>query len=141
MASHPTLFVSRTSATFVAQLLRVGCYLVAGTVYTHLVPALQKLGNAFLASAGIVSLVVGLAAQNTLGQVVAGIAILLYRPFELDQTLSVLTPSGKEETGTVVEFTLGYTRLRAEDGRSIVIPNSIMLSTVLIRSERPSSGA
>jgi small-conductance mechanosensitive channel len=135
ISTRPSLFVNRTSATFIAQLLRIAIFLFAATFYTHVVPALHKVGNALLASAGVVSLVVGLAAQNTLGQLIAGVAILLYRPFEIDQTLTVFTPSGKEATGMVREFTLGYTRLEAADSRSIIIPNSVMLSTVLVRSD------
>ena len=139
LATHPSLFVSRTSATFIRQLLQILIFLLAATIYAHLVPALHQLSGALLASAGVISLVVGLAAQQTLGQLIAGIALLLYRPFEMDQTLTVLHGSGKEETGIVREFTLGYTRLQAADGRSIVIPNSVMLSTMLIRSGGPRS--
>ncbi|MBX7114030.1 MAG: mechanosensitive ion channel family protein [Myxococcaceae bacterium] len=141
VASRPTLFVNRTSATFIAQLLRIGAFLMAAILYSHVVPALRQLGGALLASAGVISLVVGLAAQNTLGQLIAGIAILLYRPFELDQVLTVYLPSGVPQTGTVKQFTLGYTRLEAANGGSIVVPNSVMLSAVFIRSEPKSSDA
>jgi small conductance mechanosensitive channel len=136
ISTHSRLFVSKTSARFIGQLFRIGIFLVAAIAYSHLVPALHRLGTALLASAGVLSLVVGLAAQNTLGQMVAGLAILLYRPFEIDQELTVLTASGKEESGIVRELTLGYTRLEAADQRSIVIPNSVMLASVIIRSEK-----
>ena len=136
LSAHPRLFVDKTSAGFVAQLLRFGCFLVAALIYAYLVPTLRQVGTALLASAGVISLVVGLAAQNTLGQMIAGLAILFYRPFEIDDVLTVLTSSGKEETGTVRHFTLGYTRLLADDGRWIVVPNSVMLSSVVI-SGRP----
>jgi small-conductance mechanosensitive channel len=136
LSVHPRLFVDKTSAQFVAQLLRVGCFLVAALIYARLVPTLRELGTALLASAGVISLVVGLAAQQTLGQMIAGLAILFYRPFQLDDTLTVITSSGKEQSGVVKHFTLGYTRLEADDGRWIVVPNSVMLSAVVI-SGRP----
>lgn len=67
-------------------------------------------------------------------QLIAGLALLFYRPFEIDDVLTVLTPSGKEETGTVKRFTLGYTRLQSTNGSWIVVPNSVMLSSVLIKA-------
>lgn len=134
LSAHPQLFVDKTSALFVAQLLRIGCFLVAAVIYSHLIPSLRQLATALLASAGVLSLVVGLAAQNTLGQLISGLAILFYRPFEIDDVLTVLTGSGKEETGTVRRFTLGYTRLQSSDGRWIIVPNSVMLSSIVINT-------
>ena len=132
LSSHPRLFVDKTSATFVGQMLRITCFLVAAVIYAYLVPPLRRFGTTLLASAGVLSLVVGLAAQNTLGQMIAGLALLFYRPFEIDDVVTILTSSGKEETGTVRAFTLGNTRLQAEDGRWVVVPNSVMLTSVLI---------
>jgi small conductance mechanosensitive channel len=134
LSAHPRLFVDKTSSTFVAQLLRIVCFLVAAVIYAHLIPTLRHLGTALLASAGVISLVVGIAAQNTLGQLIAGLALLFYRPFEIDDVLTVLTPSGKEETGKVKRFTLGYTRLQSANGSWIVVPNSVMLASVLIKA-------
>jgi small-conductance mechanosensitive channel len=134
LSAHPRLFVDKTSSTFVAQLLRIGCFLFAAVIYAHLVPTLRHLGTALLASAGVISLVVGIAAQNTLGQLIAGLALLFYRPFEIDDVLTVLTPSGKEVTGRVKRLTLGHTRLQSANGGWIVVPNSVMLSSVVIRA-------
>jgi small-conductance mechanosensitive channel len=128
------LFVDPTAVGFVAQLLQVGCFLIAALLYAHLVPALHKLGTALLASASVISLVLGLAAQNTLGHLIAGVALLLYRPFALGDILVVATPTGKEK-GTVKAFTLGYTKLVTDDGRWIVVPNSVMISSVIIGSK------
>ena len=124
--------IDPTAVSFLQQLLQLACFLAAIIIYAHLVPVLQKLGDAMLASAGLVSLVIGLAAQNTLGNLIAGMSLLLYRPFEVGDVLTMATPTGKE-TGTVREFTLGHTNLETEDGRWIIVPNSIMASSVLIR--------
>src|SRR5258707_906817 len=55
-----------TAIRFLGQLARVGVYVFAFVTYAHLVPALHSLGTAWLASVGVVSVVFGLAAQNTL---------------------------------------------------------------------------
>jgi len=121
----------RTAIRFLSQLARLGVYIFAFVTYAHLIPALQKLGTAWLASVGVVSVVIGLAAQNTLGNLIAGISLLLYRPFNLGDRVQVSAPSGLE-TGVVESLNLGYTVLRTADNRRIVIPNSAMASQTSI---------
>jgi small-conductance mechanosensitive channel len=134
IASRSDLGVDQTALRFVSQLLQLFCFVFAAIFYAHLVPFLHTVGTAMLASAGVVSLVIGLAAQNTLGQIIAGISLLLYHPFGIGDVLTVNAPTGKE-TGTVREFTLGYTKLQTEDGRWIIVPNSVMLTTTIIRNK------
>jgi len=55
--------------------------LMAAILCAHLVPVLRALGTAMLAGASVASIVLGLAAQNTLGNLIAGVALLLYDPF------------------------------------------------------------
>jgi len=117
----------RTAIRFLARLLRVAVYLFAFLIYAHLVPALRNLGSAGLASVGVASVVLGLAAQSTLGNLIAGISLLLYRPFNLGDRLQVMAPTGLE-TGTVESLNLGYTILRTADNRRVVIPNNTMAS-------------
>lgn len=117
----------QTAIRFLAQLAQLGVYLFAILTYAHLIPALRGLGTAWLASVGVVSVVFGLAAQNTLGNLVAGISLLLYRPFNLGDRLQVMAPTGVE-SGVVENLDLGYTILRTSDNRRIVIPNSAMAS-------------
>jgi len=81
----------------------------------------------------IVSLVLGLAARNVLGQLIVGIALLFYRPFEIGDILVFNAPTGKK-TGTVKKFTLRYTKRLTEDSRCVV-PNSVMATSVFIRIE------
>jgi small-conductance mechanosensitive channel len=92
-----------------------------------LIPALAGLGTAWLASAGILSVIIGLAAQNTLGNLIAGISLLLYRPFNVGDYLQVTAPTGLE-AGLVESINLGYTLLKTNDNRFVVVPNSIMAS-------------
>jgi small conductance mechanosensitive channel len=116
-----------TAIRFLSQLARLGVYLFAFVSYAHLIPELRSLGTAWLASVGVVSVVLGLAAQNTLGNLIAGISLLLYRPFNLGDRVQVTAPTGLE-TGVVESLNLGYTILVTPDKRRIVIPNSAMAS-------------
>jgi len=119
--------VDRTAVKFLAQLARLIVYIFMFISYAHLVPALAGLGTAWLASAGILSVIIGLAAQNTLGNLIAGISLLLYRPFNVGDRLQVTAPTGVEK-GTVESINLGYTLLKTDDNRHVVVPNSSMAS-------------
>ena len=75
--------VDRTGIQFVTQLSQALIYLGATVLYAHLVPVLPQLGTALLTGVSVASVVIGLAAQNTLGNVIAGFSLLLYRPFRI----------------------------------------------------------
>lgn len=128
---HFHLAPDPTVIRFLGQLIRVVVYVFAFVSYCHVIPGLQSLGHAWLASVGVVSVVFGLAAQNTLGNLVAGITLLLYRPFSLGDELQINAPTGLE-TGVVESLNLGYTILRTPDNRRVVIPNSAMASQTCI---------
>jgi len=121
----------KMAVRFLAKLLRYCVYCVAFVAYAHFVPALSSLGTASLTSISVITVIVGLAAQNTLGNLVAGISLLLYRPCKLGDRLQVMAPAGVE-TGIVESLTLGYTLLRTDDNRRVVVPNSLMASQTAI---------
>lgn len=121
--------VDRTAINFLQQIGSVLIWLFALILYAHLIPQLRAVGTALLAGAGVASVVIGLAAQSTLGNLVAGISMTIYRPFRLGDILQVAAPTGTE-IGTVDSISLGYTTLRVQDGRFVVLPNSIAASQV-----------
>jgi small conductance mechanosensitive channel len=123
--------VDRTTINFLQQFGSVLIWAVVLILYAHLIPMLRSMGTALLAGAGVVSVVIGLAAQSTLGNLVAGISIAIYRPFRLGDTLQVTAPTGTD-IGVVEVISLGYTTLRAPDGHMIVLPNAIAASQVTI---------
>jgi len=123
--------LDRTTVSFLQQLGIVVIWVVMLILYAHLIPVLRSLGTALLTGASIASVVIGLAAQSTLGNLVAGVAITLYRPFRLGDRLQVSAPTGTE-VGNVEMLSLGYTTLRTDDGRFVVLPNSIAASQVII---------
>jgi len=123
--------IDRTTVSFLQQIGTAAIWVIMLILYAHLIPALRAMGTALLAGASIASVVIGLAAQSTLGNLVAGIAITLYRPFRLGDTLQVTAPTGTE-VGTVELISLGYTTLRTADARLVVLPNSIAASQVTL---------
>jgi small-conductance mechanosensitive channel len=120
-----------TGIRFLSKLASLAIYLAAFACYAHVIPKLQVLGRSMLAGVGVVSVVVGLAAQSTLGNLIAGISLILYRPFKIGDRVQVAAPTGLE-TGLIVNIDLGYTILRTADQRLLVIPNSNMASQASI---------
>ncbi len=123
--------VDRNAISFLEQIGTALIWVIRLILYAHLIPQLRALGTALLAGAGVASVVIGLAAQSTLGNLVAGISMTIYRPFRLGDILQVGAPTGTE-IGTVDHISLGYTTLRVQDGRFVVLPNSVAASQVSI---------
>jgi small conductance mechanosensitive channel len=123
--------IDRTTISFMQQFGSVLIWVILLILYAHLIPALRSLGTALLAGASVASVVIGLAAQSTLGNLIAGVSITIYRPFRLGDTLQVTAPTGTD-IGVVELISLGYTTLRAPDGHLIVLPNAIAASQVTI---------
>ncbi len=130
--SHtPAEHVDRTAANFLRQLGVLIIWVFVLTLYAHLIPPLRALGTAMLTGASVASIVIGLAAQSTLGNLIAGISILIYRPFRLGDLLQISAPTGTE-IGTVETLSLGYTVLGTQDGRRIIVPNSLAISQIAV---------
>ena len=72
-----------------------------------------------LASAGVISVIFGLAAQQTLGNVVAGLQLAFTDAIRVGD---VVVAGDKKETGSVEEITLSYVVVRIWDARRLIIP-------------------
>ena len=127
-----------TGFRFIDQLLQALVFIILAILYAQLVPPLRSLGTALLASVSIASIVIGLAAQSTLGNLVAGFALLLYRPFRVGDQVQLNTPKGVM-TARIESLTLGYTFLRDGEENQVIVPNSVMASVVIIRINQKES--
>ena len=85
-----------------------------------------------LVGAGFLGIVVGMAARQTLGSMIAGFVLMFSRPFEIGDWVVI----GDEE-GIVTDITIINTRLRSFDGEEIVMPNdAVSDGTVVNRTRR-----
>jgi Mechanosensitive ion channel len=87
-------------------------------------PALHQL----LLSGAITGVIVGIAAQQSLGNAFAGLVLLFSRPFRVGDTITLRSGAlGGQYDGEVTAITLMYTQVRTEDG-PISLPNSGVLA-------------
>jgi small conductance mechanosensitive channel len=130
--------IDQITLSFLGHLSTLVLWVLLLTIYAHLVPALNRLGTALLAGVSLMSVILGFAAQTTLGNLVAGIALVLYKPFERGDRLQIQAPTGLE-VGEVEEISLGYTVLQTADRRQIIISNGTMAQQTMIRLPRTPS--
>jgi len=84
-----------------------------------------------LVGAGFLGIVVGLAARQALGDVIAGLVLLFSRPFEVGDWVLV----GDSE-GIVTDIDIYNTKLRTYDGEYVVIPNDDVTNTDIVNRSR-----
>lgn len=126
--------LDQITLSFLSHLAVLAIWIVLATFYAHLVPALNRLGTALLAGVSLVSVILGFAAQTTLGNLVAGISLVLYKPFRRGDRLQVGAPTADSfEVGEVEDISLGYTVLKTDDGRRIIVANGAMAQQTMIK--------
>lgn len=99
-----------------------------------LLMALDQMGfevRSLIAGLGIAGLAVGLAAQETMANIIAGFAILWDRPFRLGDTVTI---AGNQ--GQVSEIGLRSTRIRTFDSREVILPNKDVVQQPIVNHSR-----
>jgi len=90
--------------------------------------ALESVGvdvTPLLAGAGVAGLAVSLAAKDTLSNLIAGILLILDRPFQVGDRIELWSAPGETGSwGDVVEIGLRATKIRNPDNLLVVIPNN-----------------
>jgi small-conductance mechanosensitive channel len=83
--------------------------------------------SAVLATSGVLAIVLGLALQNTLSDVFAGLAINIERPFAAGDWITVTDHA----EGQVIEINWRATRIKTGSNDMIVIPNSVVAKAIV----------
>ena len=87
---------------------------------------LRKLAVGMFASAGVLGIVLGLAAQTTVANLVSGVMIAFVQPLRLGDRVSM-----GNDLGVVEQIGLFYTTLCTWDNRRLVIPNKVLSNEVI----------
>ena len=106
-------------------------------IYTvAIVIALDLLGInvvPFVAGAGVAGVAIGFAAKDTLSNLIAGVLLIIDRPFEVGDRIEVWSaPAGSATWGDVIDIGLRATKIKTTDNIVIIIPNNeIMLRDII----------
>jgi small-conductance mechanosensitive channel len=93
------------------------------------IPQVRAIAGGILASSAVLGLVIGLAAQRTLGNFVAGLLIAFTQPVRLGDEIEV-----EGTRGIVEEIGLTYTWVRTHGNERLVIPNEKLASETIRNS-------
>ncbi|HET9379687.1 MAG TPA: mechanosensitive ion channel domain-containing protein [Streptomyces sp.] len=113
----------RTQVTLIVRVVSAVVGVVAAAAMLLTFPAMRAAGASLLASAGILGIVAGVAAQSTLGNMFAGLQIAFGDMVRIGDTVVV-----DGEWGTVEEITLTFLTVRTWDERRITMPVSYFTS-------------
>jgi small-conductance mechanosensitive channel len=84
-----------------------------------------------LTSFSVLGLVVGLSLQDILKNFFSGIYILVERPFRIGDTVQI-----DAHSGVVQEISFRTTQLRTDDGREVVVPNAMLMTSAVVNLTR-----
>ena len=106
-------------------LLAVGAVVVLGTLGINV--------SALVAGLGLTGLVIGLALNQIMSNALAGIMVIMYKPFRENDQIAVTTFAGR-----VSAINLRFTTLEA-GGKRMYIPNAMVISNVVVVDAGPSA--
>lgn len=95
----------------------------------------RGLGTSVLASAGVLGVVAGLAAQSTLGNIFAGMQLAFGNRLRIGDLVVI-----EGEWGTIEEMTLGYVVVHIWDQRRLILPSSYLTSNPFVNWSRRDAG-
>jgi branched-chain amino acid transport system substrate-binding protein len=95
----------------------------------------QKL-TSFLATSGVIAMIVGLAVQINIANIFSGIAINIERPFKIDDWVKI----GSFTEGKVIDINWRTTRLKTRDDTVLSIPNSQASESSIENFSLPDNG-
>lgn len=86
------------------------------------IDVVKNIGKSLLASAGVIGIVVGIAAQRSVGQIFSGIQLAITQPIRIDDVVIV-----EGEWGRVEEINITYIVVKIWDERRLVLPTDYFL--------------
>ena len=103
---------------------------------TAIILALDILGvniMPFIAGAGVAGIAIGFAAKDTLSNLIAGVLLIIDRPFEVGDRIEIWSaPAGSATWGDVIDIGLRATKIRTTDNIVIIIPNNEIMTRDIV---------
>ena len=124
---------SNQTAKSIRSLIRI----LGSLIITAIIISFLSQNPALAAAIGtITGVVIGFAAQNVIGNLIAGMYLTITRPFKIDDRITVLGNSGK-----VIDIGLLYSGLLMDTGDSVLVPNNLLITTsIILRGRKKSDG-
>lgn len=117
-----------TTNQYLYHTIRALIWLVGLVLIVRQIIPLSSIGNTILGATSILAVAVGIAAQATFGNYIAGFFLAIHQPFKVGDIIFI-----KERglSGTVKEITFRHTVLLTQEQTEIIIPNTFMNSAII----------
>ncbi|RMA58741.1 mechanosensitive ion channel family protein [Ulvibacter antarcticus] len=117
-----------TNFKFLRYIAIVVIYIIGLLLTLLAFPSLRGVAQTVLGGAGVLALIIGVASQEALSNLIGGFFIISFKPFKIGDLVKVTDTM----VGTVTDITLRHTVIRNFENKMIVIPNSIINKEKLI---------
>ncbi|MDR0857524.1 MAG: mechanosensitive ion channel family protein [Oscillospiraceae bacterium] len=111
------------STQFAARFVKVFILIAAVALIVLQIPPLKSVINPLLAGSGVLVLVVSLAAQESLGNIISGWFIVAFKTFEIGDRIHIMS---SDIVGNITDITLRHTVVKTFTNTEVVVPNSVM---------------
>ncbi|HXX68248.1 MAG TPA: mechanosensitive ion channel family protein [Polyangiaceae bacterium] len=94
--------------------------------------------GSILTTSALLTAVIGLAMQDTLGNMVSGLALQMQRPFDVGDWIEVEGDAALQQAGRVTEVTWRATTIMTLDHVEVILPNASLAKAAIRNYSRPS---
>lgn len=116
--------LEKAAHSLIKSVIQIVCYVLLALIVA------SRLGidvTGIVALASVLTLAVSLALQNILANVIGGFTLLYTKPFVSGDFVEIA-----DESGTVQEIGLSYTKLATGDNKIVSIPNSAVVAAEIV---------
>jgi small-conductance mechanosensitive channel len=131
LSSSDKMELGRQLAPF---LRRVALIILTVIVAIMLLDHFNIEASGFVATLGIGSLAIALAAQAALSDTISGFIIMIDRPYRIGDRIEL---QDLDTWGDVVDIGLRSTRIRTRDNRMVIVPNSVIAKSLIVNHSYP----
>jgi small conductance mechanosensitive channel len=118
-----------TGFKFLKHLIITVIYILGFAFALIQIPEFKIIGHSFLAGAGVISIVAGLASQQALSNIVSGVFLVIFKPFRINDKITI-----NNFVGTVEDINLRQVVLKDAENNRIIIPNSVISNQIIVNT-------
>ena len=108
--------------------IRFLVWMLSVLIIIRQIQPLRTLGTTLLGATSIIAIAVGIAAQATFGNYIAGFFLAVHQPFKVGDIIRI---KEKNLSGTVKEINFRHTVLLTQEQTEIIIPNTLMNTAII----------
>jgi small-conductance mechanosensitive channel len=123
-----------TQLRVIERIINIFIIIVAFSAILMTFEKIRQLGLSILASAGVLTAIIGFAAQKSIATILAGFQVAITQPIRINDVVIV-----ENEWGVIEEITLSYVVMRIWDKRRLIIPITFFLEQTFQNWSRQST--